>query len=176
MPSGGDSSNTSSGGALQFILPFGLFVNTITGANASFGNTSSPIGGAFSCAFDVLKDEALSHVFGAFFTGFQTLQCTGVLSIPVAGDLCSAVYPIVNDRSSPCLNDPSNNTLYGDKILNTHQIRHVLWKPAANGLTQSDVIFHLNQSPSQAVSMIEQNGITLYLSTPTGDFWLDNFR
>jgi len=176
VPSGGDKSDTQSGGSLQFLIPFGLTVNAISGANAGFGNPKSKVAGAFSCAFGVLADEALGAVFGAYYTGYQILQCTGVLAIPQAGDLCSAVYPIINDVSTQCLNDPGSGALYGDRILNTHQIRNIRWKPAVNGLSQSDILFHFDQSPPQVLSLIQQKGTTIYLNTPRGDFWLDNFR
>jgi hypothetical protein len=179
MPSGGDSSDTNSGGSLQFLLPFGITVNAVSVINAAFGDSVSPVAGAFSCAFGVIVGTISDQAFHNVYSGYQLLECLGLdayLTIQQVGDTCSPVYPIVNNRSAVCLTDPQNHSLYGDKSLNTHQLRKLLWKPSVDGLTRSDLIFHLDQPPTQVLNMIQQKGITVYLNTPRGDFLLDNFH
>ena len=177
VPSGGNTSDTNSGGDLQLIIPFGLNVNAITGANVSFGTPGTPIAGAFECAFGVVATGVVDLLFHNIASGYELLQCLDInFEIPSAGDACSAVYPIVNNSSAVCLSDPQNNSLYGDKVLNDHQIRFAIWKPSANGLTESDIVVHLDQALTQVVTTIQLKGITAYLNTPRGDFWLDNYR
>ncbi len=178
VPSGGNATgDTSSGGDLVLIIPFGLNVNSITGINVSFGNQGSPIADAFECAFGVVASGVVDTMFHSVASGYALLQCANVdLGIPTAGDACSVVYPIINGGSASCLSDPQNNTLYGEKVLNDHQIRYVVWKPAVDGLTESDIVFHLGQPPSQVVTTIQLGGITAYLNTPRSDMLLDNLR
>jgi len=175
-PSGGDIADTKSGGALQFLIPFGLSVNAVDGVNASFGSTVNPGQNAFECAFGTITGWALGYALGSYATGFDLVQCTGLLSVPQAGDLCSVIYPIINNQAAACLADPKNNSLFGDKVLNTHQIRNIRWKPTQNGFPQTLIQLHLDQPPAQVITMIQQKGVTVYVNTPRGDFWLDNFR
>lgn len=183
VPSGGDSSchclaggpDQIAGGTVQFLIPFGLTVNGISGINANFGSASSPVGQAFACGARVVLDAVVGYAFGSLYTGFQLLDCALPALVPPPAP-CSVAYPMLNDQSDACIADPTNNSLFGDKALNTHQIRTIRWKPSADGLTLSGIQFHLDQTPPQIVSIIQQKGITVYVHTLRGDFWLDNFR
>ena len=185
VPSGGDKSchclvgdqiagpNLASGGTLQFLIPFGVTVNKIDGDNADFGMWNSPVRQAFACALRVGVDSTMGYVFGIFYTGFQLGECFGGL---FSQPSCNIVYPILNDQSMPCIADPSNNSLFGDNALNTHQIRTIRWKPSGDGKLLSKIQFHVDQTPTQVIGLIQQQGITVYVTTPIGDFWLDNFH
>lgn len=185
VASGGDASchcptngpDKAAGGAIQFLIPFGITVNKIDGpVNATFGDSSNPIDQAFQCAAGVLLNYGLGQAFGKWWTGFKLLECSNLLTIQAAGDACSITYPIITRAVGSCLGDAHNNSLFGEKALNTHQIRNVVWKPSIDGFPRSAVRFHFDEPPGDVLTTIAKKGMTVYVTTPAGDFWLDNFH
>jgi hypothetical protein len=71
MPSGGDSTDVNSGGALQVLIPFGVNVLSVAGTNVNLGTSGTPITGAFTCAFSAVRGQALGAAEGAAYSGFQ---------------------------------------------------------------------------------------------------------
>lgn len=164
-------------GAVQLLLPFGLNVQVIQAINAKLG-ASAPNKAAdgISCSLKSVALDTLSDIFGAYYTAGEVLACTGLFSAKVAGEPCSPSQPVINSRSLPCLIDPGNNTLYGEKILNTHQVRNLIFRPESTAVNVSRMELLLAESPADALRLIQSRGITLYVTTALGDYWLDNFR
>jgi len=176
----------NSGGVLIFTLPFGMTVTAIDAINASLGarqpGGGGPMAKFFSCEFNSIKQDLLNQLLSKALWGFSLLDvdCVapivrGALSIPSAGDMCDITYPIINSASSDCLSDQQNNSLFGERTLNTHQTRHVQWKPGGS-LPYSRIQFHFQQSKDQVLTLIGQMGITIYATSPTGDLFLDNWH
>lgn len=181
--SGGNPGDSGSGGALQFLLPFGLTVTSVTGNNANFGQPTpgNPVAAAFSCELAAEGEAALSMVLNEFSAGalgqYQRFQQCGFFApIATAGDACDVVEPIINPGSTECLGSMGSTALFGDNALNTHQVRNVRWKPDSQDVSFSQITFHITESPSQVLSLIQQKGITVYVNTSGGDYFLDNFR
>jgi hypothetical protein len=189
VPSGGAPNDKLSGGSVQILLPFGITVTNITGANANLGGTQgnqSAIKDLFPCEFNALLWSAIGKIV-KIGTGYEFLdiECIGTavkeavkyaFTIQGAGDLCDVTYPIINVASNMCLSDPGNNSLFGEKALNTHQIRSVVWKPEAAGLNASYVILHFAESTNNVMDLIGIKGITVHVATPRGDLLLDNYK
>jgi hypothetical protein len=186
LPEGFKSSgDKNSGGVLTFTLPFGLTVTNIDAVNATLGNKqplANPVASFFACEFNAKIQDLLNKVLSKATWGIELLDVDCLkpvvqyaLSVPRAGDLCDVVFPIISTVSSDCLSASNNNSLFGDRTLNTHQTRYVAWKPGGS-LASSRIQFHLKEAPSDVVALIKQKGITIYSATPTGDILLDNLQ
>jgi hypothetical protein len=172
-----DTPSAVSSAALQLYLPFGLTISTVTAINADLGaGAPNQAADGIACGFKALALDVLSTAAGPAYTAGEVLACAGLFRVAVAGEPCSPSQPIVNSRSLSCLADPGNHTLFGEKALNTHQIRNVIARTRSSGVTTVRVQFHLDAAPARVLDVIRQRGITLYVTTPAGDYWLDNFR
>lgn len=182
VPPGDDPYSQDSGGVIQVVIPFGLTVSSITGANANLNPSvirdplTQATRDAFRCAFKELAEAGLDYLT---FNVFSSSQCIlpvvrEAFSIHSAGDLCDLRYPL--SAASLCLEEPGNNALFGSRVLNTHQVRNQFWKPSAAGLSASHIKLNFKEPSGQVISLIKQKGLTVYVTTPNGDYLLDNFR
>jgi hypothetical protein len=179
VPSGGNPTDTDSGGALQLILPFGLTVTSITGYNAEFGSpgTGNTWSDALKCEL-VGQVEALVDMYtaGGYGAYKRAQACSLLAPIPLTTDGCDVIYPIITPASTDCLISRGPIALYGEPVLNSHQIRNVQWKPKIEGLSFSRLEFHLAETTNQVLTTVQQKGVTVYVHTPVADYFLDNFR